>query len=290
MIYPHADALDTALATLTVPHREAIAAAQARQDRLTKPRGSLGRLEEIAVFMAGWQGREVPRLDRAACIVFAGNHGVVAQGVSAFPAEVTAQMVANFETGGAAINALAGAAGMELAIVPIALENPTQDFTQGPAMSAIECLQALSIGAAAVDPGLDLLLVGEMGIGNTTAAAALCALALGGSGSGWVGAGTGLDEHGVRRKARVVDQALQLHHDAPRKPLETLRRVGGREIAAMAGAILRARELRIPVMLDGFIATSALAPLVATAPGLAAHCLAGHTSREPGHARLLARL
>lgn len=281
---------EAALADLRQPDAAARAAALARQAELTKPAGSLGRLEEIAVFFAGWQARERPWIDRGRAAIFAGNHGIVAHGISAFPPSVTAQMVANFHAGGAAINALSGAAGLELTVVALDLDRPTADFTLAPAMTATECLDALNAGAAALDPDLDLILLGEMGIGNTTAAAALCARALGGGATRWVGPGTGIDDLGIARKIAVVERALAVHAYAAHSAFETLRRVGGREITAMAGAALRARQLGIPVLLDGFISCAALAPLAADNPDIAAHCLAGHCSAEPGHAALLARL
>ncbi|GLT02544.1 nicotinate-nucleotide--dimethylbenzimidazole phosphoribosyltransferase [Sphingobium jiangsuense] len=281
---------DAALADLSRPDEAATAAARARQAVLTKPAGSLGRLEDIALFLAGWQRRKRPVLDRARAVVFAGNHGIATRGVSAFPADVTAQMVANFANGGAAINALADAAGLDLHVVPLDLDRPTQDFTQGPAMSEADCLAALSAGAETVEPGLDLFVPGEMGIGNSTAAAALCARSFGGTVADWVGPGTGLDAAGVRHKLAVIETALAFHADAPLTPFETLRRLGGREIAAMAGAILRARQLRVPVVLDGFICCAAIAPLAAAIPAITDHCLAGHCSAEPGHVRLLERL
>ena len=290
MIFPSLAAFEAALADLRGPDTAAEAAARARQARLTKPAGSLGRLEEIAVFIAGWQGRERPQIDRGRAVVFAGNHGVTAHGVSAFPASVTAQMVANFAGGGAAINALAGAAGLAFKVVAIDLDRPTADFTAAPAMGEAECLAALNSGAAAVADDLDLLVLGEMGIGNSTAAAALCARSFGGNARDWVGPGTGVDDAGVARKAAVIDRAIAFHDGAPRSGFETLRRVGGREIAAIAGATLRARQLGIPVLLDGFICGSAIAPLAADNPAITAHCLAGHCSAEPGHARLLDRL
>ena len=281
---------EAALSSLPRPDGSAIAAAQARQAQLTKPAGSLGRLEDIAVFFAGWQGRERPVLDRALAVVFAGNHGVTAQGISAFPGEVTAQMVANFEAGGAAINALSRAAGLGLRVVPLDLDQPTADFTAAPAMSDEECLSALSAGAGAVEPGLDLFVPGEMGIGNTTSAAALCARVFGGATAEWVGPGTGMDSAGMARKAEVIETALAYHAKAPHSPFETLRRLGGREIAAMAGAVLHARLLRVPVLLDGFIACAAIAPLSASNRAITDHCLAGHCSAEPGHVYLLERL
>jgi nicotinate-nucleotide--dimethylbenzimidazole phosphoribosyltransferase len=281
---------ERAFVNLPGPDATAIAGAEMRQAQLTKPAGSLGRLEELAIFFAGWQGREKPSIERGRVVVFAGNHGVTAQGISAYPAGVTVQMVANFEAGGAAINALAGAAGLELRVVALELERPTADFTTAPAMTGGECLAALSAGASTVTPELDLLVVGEMGIGNSTAAAALCARSFGGTAAEWVGPGTGLDAAGVAHKASVVERALVLHGDAPAGPFETLRRLGGREIAAIAGAVLRARQLGIPVVLDGFISCAAVAPLAANVPQITDHCLAGHCSAEPGHARLLRKL
>ncbi len=290
MIFSSVSAFHDALADLPAPDATGTAAAQARQAQLTKPAGSLARLEDIAVFFAGWHGRDRPQIRRGRVAVFAGNHGVTARGISLYPADVTAQMVANFSAGGAAINALAGAADLELTVVPIDLDKPTQDFTTAPAMSEDECLAALSIGAATVGEDLDLLVLGEMGIGNSTAAAALCARSFGGRAISWVGPGTGLDAAGVARKLALVESALAFHGNAPGSAFETLRRVGGREIAAIAGAVLQARRLRIPVLLDGFICCSAIAPLAATAPGITDHCLAGHCSAEPGHARLLEKL
>ena len=283
-------AFAAALADLREPDRNAEADARVRQAELTKPAGSLGRLENLAIFLAGWQGSARPRIGRARAAIFAGNHGVTVHGISAFPSSVTAQMVANFANGGAAINALAGAAGLEFAVVALDLDRPTADFTVDAAMSEAECLDALNRGAAAVDADLDLIVLGEMGIGNSTAAAALCARSFAGGVAGWVGPGTGVDGHGVARKAEVVERALAFHIDAPRSAFETLRRVGGREIAAIAGAILRARQLGVPVLLDGFICSSAIAPLAAENPAIADHCIAGHCSAEPGHKRLLALL
>ena len=265
-------------------------AAIARQGELTKPPGSLGRLEDIAVFMAGWQGNPLPRLDRGSAVVFAGNHGIVARGVSAFPASVTAQMVANFEHGGAAINALSRGAGLDLKIVSLDLDRPTADFTQAPAMSEGECLAAINAGAAAVADAPDLVVLGEMGIGNSTTAAALCLASYGGSASDWVGPGTGVDGEGIARKIAVVETGVALHRDALGTPFEILRRLGGRELAAIAGAVVAARQAGVPVMLDGFICCSAVAPLAAACPDILAHCLAGHVSAEPGHRVLLERM
>jgi nicotinate-nucleotide--dimethylbenzimidazole phosphoribosyltransferase len=278
-----------ALDDLPPPSAPARAAALSRQAELTKPVGALGRLEEVAVFVAGWQDAPRPRLDRVRIALFAGNHGVAARGVSAFPVEVTAQMVANFAAGGAAINALARSSGAELTVVPLDLDRPTGDISKEPAMSEADCLAALNAGAAAVGPDTQLLLVGEMGIGNTTPAAALCAAAFGGSAADWCGHGSGIDAAGLSRKVAAVEQALARHGPHCDDPFEALRRLGGREIAAMAGAILAARWRRVPVLLDGFIACAAIAPLVAARPALTDPCLAAHCSAEAGHARLLGR-
>jgi len=279
-----------AIETLRPPDADSRAAAARRQAELTKPPGSLGRLEEIALFMAGWQGRARPQLDHGRVVVFAGNHGVAARGVSAFPAEVTAQMVANFQSGGAAINALAAAAGLALGVVALDLDRPTADFTTMPAMGVDDCLAAINAGAAAVSPDLDLLVPGEMGIANSTAAAALCAAGFGGTARDWVGPGTGVEGTALAAKIAAVDAALLRHRAEATDPFETLRRLGGREIAAIAGAVVAARRHGIPVLLDGFIGTAAVAPLAAHRPGIVDHCLAGHVSAEPGHVRLLARL
>ncbi|WP_343527357.1 nicotinate-nucleotide--dimethylbenzimidazole phosphoribosyltransferase [Sphingomonas sp.] len=287
--FPTVAAFKTTLATLPEADRQARAAAARRQGQLTKPPGSLGRLEDIAIFLAGWQGIERPRIERGRAVIFAGNHGVVARGVSAFPAEVTAQMVANFAAGGAAINALAAAAGLDLSVVPLDLDRPTIDFTTGPAMSVEECLAALSAGAAAVGDA-DLLVLGEMGIGNTTPAAALAAASFGGAPADWIGPGTGVDAQGLSRKEGAVADGLALHRDHLTSAFEILRRLGGREIAAMAGAVLAARTKGVPVILDGFIGTAAVAPLAMTNPAITDHVLAGHCSAEPGHIRLLDRL
>jgi nicotinate-nucleotide--dimethylbenzimidazole phosphoribosyltransferase len=283
-------AFAAALAALPEADAASRDAAWHRQSRLTKPAGSLGRLEDIALFMAGWQGTGRPRVDRVQAVVFAGNHGVAAQGVSAYPPEVTAQMVANFEAGGAAINALTRACGAELSVVALDLDRPTGDITREPAMSVEDCLDALNRGAASLKADTQLLLVGEMGIGNTTPAAALCAQTLGGAAQEWTGRGTGLDDSGIVRKAAAVEAALALHGSACTDAFETLRRLGGREIAAMAGAILAARLARVPVLLDGFIASAAILPLVRSNRAFTDHCLAAHCSAEAGHARLLEAL
>ena len=265
-------------------------AARERNAMLTKPLGSLGRLEDLAEFLSAWQGRHPPRLDRPTVVVFAGNHGVVRHGVTAFPPEVTGQMVANFRNGGAAINQLCRTFGLGLKVFELALSVPTRDITEHAALEEAECVAAMAFGMEAIAGGADLLCLGEMGIGNTTIAAALCAGLFGGRGADWVGPGTGVDEAGLRRKAEVVDKALALHNPYLDDPLEALRRLGGRELAAIAGAILAARLDHVPVLLDGFVATAAAAVLHKANPSALDHCLAGHCSAEPAHADLLRKL
>lgn len=273
---------------LPVPDASAENAARARDAVLTKPPGALGRLETLVVWLAGWQGRAVPRLDRVQVAVFAGNHGIAARGVSAFPAEVTVQMVANFRAGGAAVNQLSKAFGADMAVHELELDRPTADFTEGPAMTEDELVAALRCGWAAVDPDADLFVAGEMGIANTTAAAAMAAALFGGT--GWAGRGTGVDEAGLNRKEAAVAAGLERHAGHLDDPFEVLRRLGGREIAAMTGAYLAARAHRVPVVLDGFISCAAAAVLHRVRAGALDHCIAGHQSAEGGHARLLAAL
>ncbi|MHC1949687.1 nicotinate-nucleotide--dimethylbenzimidazole phosphoribosyltransferase [Bradyrhizobium sp. UFLA06-06] len=266
------------------------AAATQRQQNLTKPPGSLGRLEEVAIWLARWQRREMPRLDHVTIAVFAGNHGIAERGVSAYPSEVTAQMVANFAAGGAAINQIAKLAGAELRVEPLELARPTRDFTTGPAMDAADFLVALDTGWRTVPEQCDLLVVGEMGIANTTVAATLCAALMGGRGVRWAGRGTGVDDAGLIRKRTTIDAALKLHRGVIDDPLVTAMSLGGRELAAIAGAVLAARARCIPVLLDGFVATAAVLPLARLQPDGLAHCRAGHVSAELGHRELLREL
>ncbi|XDZ64622.1 nicotinate-nucleotide--dimethylbenzimidazole phosphoribosyltransferase [Alphaproteobacteria bacterium LSUCC0684] len=277
-----------AIKSLPGPDGKAEDAARLRQGQLTKPPGSLGRLEDIAIWMAGWQGREKPHLNSPSCLIFAGNHGVAARGVSAFPAEVTAQMVGNFTAGGAAINQLTRAAGIRLEVTALELDRPTRDFTAEPAMSTEETLAAMKTGADAIPDDADILLLGEMGIANTTAAAAVAAACLGGVARDWVGPGTGLDAAGVNHKADVVEEAIALHSDA-RDGFSILACLGGREIAAIAGAVLAARHRSLPVLLDGYISTASVLPLYLDNPSILDHCLISHRSEEPGHQRILAK-
>jgi len=290
---------DLRAACLDLPAGDAAAAAAAaRRDAvLTKPPGSLGRLEDIVVWLARWQGRPLPRLDRVEILVFAGNHGVVAQGVSAYPAAVTAQMVANFAAGGAAINQLATLAGANLSVMPLSLEAATADFTREPAMDEAQFLAAVAEGYGAVPPEADLVCLGEMGIGNTTAAAAIAAALFGGGGERWAGRGTGVDDEGLGRKRSAIDAALVRHRPLLGDPLQVAAALGGRELAAILGATLAARRRNIPVLIDGFVSTAAVAPLGklgantlghgVLARDALAHTWASHVSAEAGHRALL---
>ncbi len=283
-------ALTTLADRLPEADSHAAEAARSRQNSLTKPPGSLGRLEQIAEFMAAWRGTARPEIWRAQALVFAGNHGICAQGVNPYPQEVTAQMVANFEAGGAAINQLCRANGADLSVIALELRRPTGDFTEGPAMSEADCLDALWQGASAVDEGADILILGEMGIGNSTIAAALAAACFGGPVAEWVGPGTGSDKAGILHKIEVIERGLKQHEGAMGNAPAILAALGGREQAAICGAVLAACAARIPVILDGFICTAAAAVLYATDKRLLDHCLVGHVSAEPGHRKLLAAI
>ncbi|WP_170464229.1 nicotinate-nucleotide--dimethylbenzimidazole phosphoribosyltransferase [Ruegeria arenilitoris] len=281
--------LREALTNAPAPDGDALQGAADRNGQLTKPPGALGRLEDLAIWYAGWRGDARPQIAAPQVIVFAGNHGVTAQGVSAFPPEVTVQMVMNFEHGGAAINQLAKAAGATMDVHALELDRPTADFTAGPAMTEDELLSALRVGWNAVDPKADLLVVGEMGIGNTTPAAAIACALFGGEAAEWTGRGTGVDDAGLVNKTRVVAEGVAQHVGSG-DGLEILRRLGGREIAAMAGAIAAARTLRIPVILDGFICSAAAACLADVSKGALDHAVAGHQSAEGAHGAVLAKL
>jgi nicotinate-nucleotide--dimethylbenzimidazole phosphoribosyltransferase len=221
-------------------------------------------------------------------LVFAGNHGICAQGVNPYPQEVTAQMVGNFQAGGAAINQLCRANGAELSVIALELDRPTADFTAAPAMTEAETLAAMQAGADAVDATADVLILGEMGIGNSTIAAAMTSALFGGEVAAWVGAGTGSDAEGIKRKIAAIEAGLARHQGLD--AMGVLAALGGREQAAICGAVLAARAARIPVILDGFICTAAASALYAADARLLDHCLVGHCSVEPGHRKLLAAL
>jgi len=292
------------------PSREHAARAQARQAQLTKPPGALGRLESLAVELAALQATDRPRAVRVPVLLFAADHGVVAQGVSAFPAQVTVQMLANFASGGAAISVLARELGLPLQLrdvgtlaegaVPGAIvDKPrrgTRDLSVEAAMDGRDVAHALDAGRRAVDEAgdADLLLPGEMGIGNTTAASALACVLATLPALELVGAGTGLDEARIAHKRGVVERALDLHRDAiaaaPSPALEALRRVGGLEIAALAGAMVAAAQRGVPVLVDGFIVSAAALAAVRLNPGVRDWLLFSHRSAERGHGRVLEAL
>ena len=276
--------------TLPPLDHAAMSAIEARDAVLTKPAGSLGRLEEIVAWLGAVQGLERPVIDRPLVAVFAGNHGVTVQGVSPFPSSVTQSMVANFASGGAAINQICSTFGLGLKVFELALEIPTGDITQQPALDEAACAATFAYGMEAIANGTNLLCLGEMGIGNTTIAAAIYHALYGGAARDWVGRGTGLDDAGLERKVAAVQTAVALHADHLSDPLEILRRLGGREIAAMAGAILAARIERVPVILDGYVVCAAAAVLHAIDPATLDHCVAGHRSAEGAHAAVLAKL
>lgn len=278
------------IAGMPGPDMAAADSVRARDKDLTKPIGSLGRLEEIAEWLAAWQGKAPPRVDRPLVCVFAGNHGVVAQGVSAYPQSVTRQMLENFAAGGAAINQICAAYDLGFKVFDLALDLPTGDFTQEDALDERACVATMAFGMEALAGGTDLLALGEMGIGNTTSAAAIFAALYGGGAAMWCGRGTGLDDDGLQRKVAAVEAGLKLHAAHLGDPLEVLRRLGGREIAAICGAILAARLQRIPVILDGYVVTAAAAILHALDSSALDHCLAGHLSAEGAHAQALVRI
>jgi nicotinate-nucleotide--dimethylbenzimidazole phosphoribosyltransferase len=278
------------IAEMPGPDLAARAAAEQRQGQLVKPPGALGRLEEIAVFLAGWQGKAIPSVVRPTVAVFAATHGVSARGVSPYPAEVTKQMVDTFTNGKAAVNQICATFGAGLRVFDLALDIPTPDIVERDALTEAECAATMAFGMEALAGEPDLLCLGEMGIGNTTIAAAIYHGLYGGTAAEWVGPGTGSTGEVLARKIAAVDAAVKRCAGNLDDPLEVLRRLGGREVAAMAGAILAARMQRVPVVLDGYVVTAAAAVLHALSPAAIDHCLAGHVSAEPAHRRVLATL
>ena len=272
------------------PDKDAMAAARSREPKLTKPRGSLGRLEEISEWLAGWQGRHPAQINIPRVIIFAGSHGVTSQNVSAFPTEVNRQMIANFQNGGAAINQICKVFDIELKVMEAALESPTRDFSPEPAMDDGDCAEAIAFGMSGPDTGIDVLCIGEMGIGNTTASAAICHALYGGNATDWVGPGSGVEGRELGNKVKIVKESVILHKPILTDGLEILRCLGGREMAAICGAIIVARQLRIPVLLDGYVTCSAAATLHSLNPHVLDHCMFAHVSAEPGHKRLLAKM
>ncbi len=268
--------------------------AQQRLNNLTKPQGSLGLLEDALIWLCGWQRTITPHLNNAHTVIFAGNHGVTARGVSAYPAAVTAQMVQNFKHGGAAINQLCQHQNASLRVIELCLDTPTADFTVAPALTPAQYAAAFTIGQDAVPAQADVLILGEMGIGNTTSAAAL-ACYIAGKGQPletWVGQGTGVDAQQWQNKCAAVQTALQLHQaHMARQTDATLQCIGGWELVALAGAIMRARERSIPVLLDGYVVTAAAAALTLShGAHILDHCYLGHLSAEVGHITLAQHL
>ncbi len=293
----HQDAAD--------PDSTAINSAEAHQKLLTKPAGSLGYLEEIAIDFCGWQARNTPQIDDIQICVFAADHGVCQQGVSAFPQEVTTQMVYNFLAGGAAISVLAkqlrahfSVVNMGLArsiedaegLVNLALAPGTNDFTQGPAMSYELMLAALAAGRDQLKTDAQLFIGGDMGIANTTSASAIYSLILNQSPETTVGPGTGVDAAGIGAKQKALYQAFSLHAEHNNSPLDILRTVGGLEIAGLCGAYIAAAQAGVPVLVDGFITTAAALLAVQINPSCRNWMLFAHKSAEPAHALALSEL
>ena len=272
------------------PDYDSRSAALEREAKLTKPEGALGKLEQIVPWLAAWQGEYPPKINHPRTAVFAANHGVANLGVSAFPSSVTEQMVQNFISGGAAVNQLCKVFDSDLRVYELALDQPTNDFTKGPAMSEEECAHAMAYGMMAVEPGLDILCLGEMGIGNTTSASALSLALFGGNAKDWVGSGTGISSDSLVKKIKIVQQACELHGNMKGDPLAIFAALGGLELAAIAGAILAARLAKVPVVLDGFACTVGAAILYAIKPCTIDHCLVSHCSVEPGHKKLLGKM
>lgn len=268
------------------PDEGALAAVRARDAQLTKPAGSLGRLEEIAEWLAAWSGNEKPKVTRPLVAIFATAHGVADQGVSAFPSSVNRQMVENFAAGGAAINQICRSNDVGLKVFDLAVEMPTPSITEEDAMDEAHCAATMAYGMEALAGGIDLICLGEMGIGNTTVAAAVLNGLFGGSAEDWIGRGTGVDDEGLARKRAAVEAAVA-RLSGEKDPLEVLRRVGGREIAAMVGLIIAARLQRVPLIIDGFVTTAAAAVVYAMDPSGLDHCLFAHVSAEAAHRRTL---
>ena len=301
--------LDSLISTIHPLDEAAMRAARARQDTLTKPRGSLGRLEELSIQLAGIKADPFPSVKRKAIIVMAADHGVALEGVSAYPSDVTAQMVLNFLRGGAAINVLARQAEARVTVVDIGVAadfepmpglvrrkimHGTRNLAQGPAMTREEAEQALQVGVDVFNDeatrGLDIVATGDMGIGNTTPSSAIVAAMTGFSVAQVVGRGTGIDDQGLERKIRVIEQALAVNQPNRKDPMDVLHKVSGLEIAGLAGVMIAAASRRIPVVVDGFISTAAAMIAVAFAPRVRDYLISAHQSVEIGHQAMLKHL
>ncbi|MEM7197291.1 MAG: nicotinate-nucleotide--dimethylbenzimidazole phosphoribosyltransferase [Pseudomonadota bacterium] len=268
---------------------DARAQAKAHEDRLTKPQGALGRLEEFSAWAAAAQGKASPKCNHIRVAIYAGNHGIAKEGISAYPPSVTAQMVENFRNGGAAVNQLCAELDADLQVYELNLEQPCKNICHAPAMSEDSCVRALCYGMLAVEDGIDLLCLGEMGIGNTASASAMMMALHGGKSHMWVGPGTGVRGDALTHKIDKVEVAVSraLEKNTKLSGLETLAQLGGFEFAALAGAIIAARMAPVPVVLDGFACTATAALLEHEVPGFLDHCQIGHCSAEPAHKRLL---
>ena len=301
--------LDSLISTIQPLDQSAMLAARARQDTLTKPRGSLGRLEELSIQLAGMRADPFPSVERKAVIVMAADHGVASEGVSAYPPEVTAQMVLNFLRGGAAINSLARQAGGRVSVVDIGVASEfgsvpglikrkvmcgTRSLAKGPAMTRQEAELALQVGVNVLTEeaarGLDLVATGDMGIGNTTPSSAITAIMTGLPVAQVVGRGTGIDDQGLQHKIKVIEQALAVNRPDASDALDILHKVGGLEIAGLTGVMMAAAARRIPIVVDGFISTAAAMIAVGLAPGVREYLISAHQSVEVGHRAMLSHL
>ncbi|MGZ4700944.1 MAG: nicotinate-nucleotide--dimethylbenzimidazole phosphoribosyltransferase [Ilumatobacteraceae bacterium] len=279
-----------ALASMPAGDRDAADAVRTRAADILRPAGALARLDDVAAWVAEWQGTSAPAVHKPAALIFAADHGIAAAGVSKYPIDVTAAMLAAYRAGKSTISAFAAIAGATVEAIDVGVGRPTGDIRVESAMSPERFEEACAAGREAVE-GLDadLLVLGEMGIGNTTAAAAVVAALSGGGVDQWVGRGTGVDDEGLARKRDAVRTAVERIAGVT-DPLEVLREVGGAELAAITAAIVAARSRRLPVLIDGYVVTASALPLHAAAPGALDHCQVGHCSAEPGHRRLLQQL
>jgi nicotinate-nucleotide--dimethylbenzimidazole phosphoribosyltransferase len=301
--------LNSLISTIQPLDEAAMRLTRARQDALTKPPGSLGRLEELSIQLAGMKADPFPSVERKAVIVMAGDHGVASEGVSAYPSEVTAQMVQNFLHGGAAINVLARQAGARVTVVDVGVASEfgpvpglvqrkvmhgTRSLAQGPAMTRQEAEQALQVGVDVLNEqaarGLDLVATGDMGIGNTTPSSAIAAVMTGLPVPQVVGRGTGIDDQSLQHKIQVIEQALAVNRPDAKDALDVLHKVGGLEIAGLAGVMIAAAARRIPIVVDGFISTAAAMIAVGLAPGVREYLISAHQSVEMGHRAMLRHL
>jgi len=279
--------MDENLRAAPGPDEAARSAVAERARSVLRPAGALARLDDVAAWLAAWQRTEHPHVDRPAALIFAGDHGVSSEGVSAYPADVTAAMLRALREGVATANAMARALGATLDVIDAGVGRPTGNIARESAMDPARFETCIRLGrdAVAARAGADLLVFGEMGIGNTTAAAGVVATIFGGPAEQWTGRGTGVDDGTWRRKVEVVERARARAGTV--RPFDALREVGGCELVAIAGAIAEARARSIPVVLDGFVVAAAAATLEAASPGALEHCIAGHRSPEPGHGLLL---